>query len=62
MQFVQAKTNAPMSFMQAANDYFGKLPGQNALQFAGEVKKLTDQDRAEIEAGLVKNGYTITKT
>lgn len=48
-----------MTFMQACRDFFGLLPGQTPLQFGAEIKKLTEEDRAEIRAGLESNGYKI---
>jgi hypothetical protein len=48
-----------MTFMQACKDYFGLLPGTSNMDFAKEVKALTPADRAEITAGLEKNGYEI---
>lgn len=54
--------NAPvkkMTFMKACIDYFGAKEGQTAMQFAQELKALTEQDRADIRAGLEQNGYEI---
>ena len=48
-----------LTFMQACRDYFGLLPGQTSLDFGKEVKALNDADRAEIQAGLEKQGYEI---
>lgn len=48
-----------MTFMQACKDYFGLLPGTTNMDFAKEVKALSPADRAEITAGLEKNGYEI---
>lgn len=48
-----------MTFMAACKDYFGLRPGQTALDFGKEIKLLTDADKAEIRAGLEKNGYEI---
>ena len=42
------------TFMTAAREFFGVLPGQTNLQFGQEVKKLTEQDRAELTPGLEK--------
>lgn len=50
----------PLSFMAACRDYFGLHHGQTAMQFGAEIKKLTEEDRAEIKLGLEKLGYTIT--
>lgn len=48
-----------MTFMAACKDFFGLKPGQTALEFGKEIKALTDLDKAEIRAGLEKNGYKI---
>lgn len=48
-----------MTFMGACIDFFGLKSGQSKLDFGKEVKMLTETDRAEIKAGLEKNGYTI---
>ncbi len=48
-----------MTFMSACRDFFGLLPGQTALQFGAEIKALTPEDRAEIQAGLEQLGYKI---
>lgn len=47
------------SFIAACKDYFGLLPDESSMQFAQEVKQLTDIDRAEIKEGLCKEGYAI---
>lgn len=49
----------PMGLTSAMQLFFGRLPNQNLSEFAAEVKKLTDEDKAEIKAGLEKNGYII---
>ena len=48
------------SFLAAMKDFFGMQPGQSLKDFGAELKKLTDEDRAEFKAGLEANGYTIT--
>jgi hypothetical protein len=49
-----------MTLMAAARDYFGMREGQTtALEFAAEYRKLTDDDKDEIRAGLEKAGYMI---
>ena len=48
-----------MTFMAACKDFFGLKEGETSMQFAQEIKALTEQDRAEIRAGLVQNGYEI---
>lgn len=49
----------PMFFVGACKDFFGFLPGTGLKEFAMELKKLTEHDRKEIKAGLIKNGYVI---
>jgi hypothetical protein len=48
-----------MTFMMACREFFGLHAGQTNMQFAQEIKALTDADKAEITAGLVQNGYEI---
>lgn len=48
-----------LTFLQACKDFFGLKEGQTSMQFAQEVKALTEADRAEIKAGLEKSGYEI---
>jgi hypothetical protein len=48
-----------MTFMQACKDFFGLHPNQTTMQFAQEIKALTEDDRKEIRAGLEANGYEI---
>lgn len=48
-----------MTFMQACKDFFGLHAGQTSMDFAKEIKALTDADRIEIAAGLKANGYEI---
>jgi hypothetical protein len=43
-----------LSFMQACSKFFGKREGQTPMEFAAEVRKLTDQDRADLKPGLEK--------
>lgn len=47
------------SFAGACKAFFGLLPGQSLGDFAAEVRKLTDSDRAEITEGLARNGLVI---
>ena len=51
-----------MSLLQASIDFFGLRAGQDRMSFMkDEFKKLTDEDRKEIAAGLEKTGkYKIT--
>lgn len=51
--------NKEMNFVGACKDFFGVKEGQTAIQFLKEVKELTPEDRAEVQAGLEQNGYTI---
>lgn len=48
-----------LTFMMACRDFFGLHSGQTNMQFAQEVKALTDADKTEIRAGLEKLGYEI---
>ena len=48
------------SLTTAMLDYFGKHPGQSTAEFAQELKALTDADKAEFRAALIKLGYRIT--
>lgn len=50
-----------LTFMAACKDYFGLKEGQTSLQFAHEIKQLTEQDRAEIKEGLEGVGYEIVQ-
>lgn len=50
-----------MSLVSACIDFFKLKDGQDRMAFMrDEYKKLTDDDRKEIAAGLEKNGYKIT--
>jgi len=51
--------NKKMTFMQACKDFFGLHNGQTTMEFAKEIKALTDDDRKEIRAGLEQSGYEI---
>lgn len=48
-----------LTFLQACKDFFGLHDGQSPMQFAKEVKELTEADKAEIKTGLEQNGYEI---
>ena len=48
-----------VSFLQACREFFGYKPDQKAIDFAKEVKFLTNDDRREIADGLKKNGFDI---
>ena len=41
-----------ISFISAVLAFFGQLPGQTKLDVGKEVKKLTEQDRADLIPGL----------
>jgi hypothetical protein len=47
------------SLPTACIHFFGKLPGQTTVEFAAELKKLTDADKAEFRAALIKLGYPL---
>jgi hypothetical protein len=47
------------SLTTACLDFFGKLPGQSTLDFANELKQLTEADKAEFKAALQALGYKI---
>lgn len=47
------------SLVAACMDFFGRLPDQGLGAFQAEYKALTPADKAEIKAGLEKNGYKI---
>ena len=51
--------NNPTTFGGACKDYFGFHEGQGLKSFVEELKELTPEDKAEIAAGLVANGYII---
>lgn len=53
------EANKTYSFTTAMLDYFGKLPGQSTMDFAQELKGLSDADRAEFRAGLIGLGYKL---
>lgn len=48
----------PMSLTQAIREFFN-IPQGSMMK---EYKALTPQDKAEIKAGLIANGYQITET
>jgi len=52
-------TTKTHTFMSACRDFFGLKEGQTSMDFAKEVKALTEADRAEITAGLNGQGYKI---
>lgn len=43
---------SPISFMGACKSYFGLQEGQSAVNFAKEVRALSDDDRKEIKPQL----------
>jgi hypothetical protein len=50
----------PQTFMTAAKEYFGLLPGQKTMDFGQEVKALTPEARAEMTEELKRAGYNIS--
>lgn len=48
-----------LSFMAACKDFFGLKSGQTSMDFAKEIKELTEEDRKDIRLGLEQNGYEI---
>jgi hypothetical protein len=48
------------TFMSAMMDYFGKKPGQSAMEFMQEVKALNDGDRKYFFDLLRAVGYPLT--
>jgi hypothetical protein len=48
-----------MTLLAACRDFFGLFPGQQGMGFMKEYKALSEQDKAEIKAGLEKQGYEI---
>jgi hypothetical protein len=48
-----------MSFVAAMKDYFGMLPDEKPVQFLGEIKKLTPNDRTDFTVMLSGVGYEI---
>jgi hypothetical protein len=49
----------PQSLTAAIKDFFGFKPDQSLQQFMMELKELSDQDKTELKAGLIQNGYKI---
>lgn len=47
-----------MKFIKALNDNL-RLEGETLGQFAAEIKKLTDQDKADLKAYFAAEGITI---
>lgn len=47
------------SLLSATIEFFGKRDGQTAMEFKKEYDQLTDDDKQEIKAGLIQNGYNI---
>lgn len=48
-----------MTFMNAARDYFGMLPGQKPMEFGREIKALSGPERDEFKTMLEGQGYEI---
>ena len=49
-----------MTFVQAMRDYFGQKPGQSLQEFAAELNKLSETDKAWFRANLPSVGYELT--
>lgn len=43
---------ADTGFVTKAARFFGRMPNQSLQEFASEMKGLTEQDKAELDAGL----------
>ena len=54
-------TKTDTSFVAAAKDFFGFLPGQKLVSFSAELKALGDEDRIYLTKGLESVGYNIRK-
>lgn len=50
-----------MTFVAACNTFFGRKPGQTLQEFNGELKQLTDKDRAEMVLLFRDVGIDATK-
>ncbi len=48
-----------MSFVLACKDYFGFKEGQTMMEFAGELKALTAQDKDDLSRYFETVGYKI---
>lgn len=48
-----------ISLMAACKEFFGLKPDQKPLEFGKELQALTNDDRKEIAAGLIANGFNI---
>jgi hypothetical protein len=48
------------TFISLAKEYLS-LPGESLPQFAAELKKLTDQDRADLRSGFEAMGFSISE-
>jgi hypothetical protein len=48
---------AKACFTKQMLDFFGRLPGQSAMQFAAELKALSEQDKRDFAAMLTEAGY-----
>ena len=52
-----------MGFIVACSKFFGIRPGQSLLQFAAEVRQLTDKDKDDLQPLLEKElDVEITRT
>jgi hypothetical protein len=48
-----------VSFTKAVLDYFGKKPGQTAMELQAELKALTPDDRAYFRREFLKVGIEV---
>jgi hypothetical protein len=48
---------AKAAFIKQMLDFFGRLPGQSPMQFAAEVKALSEQEKRDFAAMLTEAGY-----
>lgn len=46
------------SAAQSINGFFGRRPGQNIQEFSQELKQLTDEDKAQLHAGIMNGTLT----
>lgn len=48
-----------MTFTKACLTYFGRLPGQTAIDFGREIKALTPKDREDLKKDFAAIGVEI---
>lgn len=54
---VKAHRASIKSYPQAVMDYFGKKPDETTQEFMGELKALSDSDKADFRFMLKEIGY-----